>query len=277
MSRLSAYFAATFLITWPCWWILAAVVSPGSKVYLHPLLSLLFALGGLGPTIAAYAAVLVTPTRSPLSEFHSRLFRWRLGWWWYVLALGLPFALRLLPLGLGALFDPALSRNLTLLPWYMFFPVFLIMVLGGGLEEPGWRGVALPEVERRLARPLAALVVGLVWAIWHLPLFFIPGQIQYRDNFPLFALSVIGNALILAWLYGWTRSILLCILFHAGLNTVAALGLSFSAARVWPNVFDAAFRVAFGFFLLFAFPAQASMVPGSLVSAPSGTSRSLRP
>jgi membrane protease YdiL (CAAX protease family) len=227
--------------------------------------------------MAAYAAVLATPGRSPLSEFHSRLFRWRLGWWWYVLALGLPFALRLLPLGLTALFDPALPRSLTILPWYMFFPVFLVMILGGGLEEPGWRGVAQPEVERRLARPLAALLVGLAWALWHLPLFFIPGQIQYHDNFPLFALSVIGNALILAWLYGWTRSILLCIFFHAGLNTVAALGLNFPATPSWLLVFDAAFRGAAGMFLLFAFPAQSARLPGLTAPTPCGPSRSRRP
>ncbi|MGA2084680.1 MAG: type II CAAX endopeptidase family protein [Terracidiphilus sp.] len=254
MSRLKTYLAVTFLITWICWWTLVLLVRPGMTVYGHPLFVLLFALGGLGPTIAAYAAVLATPNQSPLREFNLRLLRWRVVWWWYVIALVLPFALALAPLGLAALIDPGLPASLVLRPWYMFFPLFLVMILGGGLEELGWRGVAQPEMEQGIGRPAAAVLVGLIWSLWHLPLFFLPGQLQYRTNFPVFVVSVVGSALILAWLYGRTQSILLCILFHAGLNTVAALGLALPSGRSGPALLEACFKLLIGALLLFVFP-----------------------
>ncbi|MGA3137034.1 MAG: type II CAAX endopeptidase family protein [Terracidiphilus sp.] len=254
MSRLKTYLAVTFLITWTCWWTLVLLVRPGMMVYGHPLFLLLFALGGLGPTIAAYAAVLATPNQSPLREFNLQLFRWRVVWWWYVIALVLPFALALAPLGLAALIDPGLPASLVLRPWYMFFPLFLVMILGGGLEELGWRGVAQPEMEQGIGRPAAAVLVGLIWSLWHLPLFFLPGVGQYGTNFLSFLIGVVGNALILAWLYGRTQSILLCILFHAGLNTVAALGLAISSGRSGPALLEACFKVLIGALLLFAFP-----------------------
>lgn len=254
MSRLKTYLAVTFLITWTCWWTLVLLVRPGTTVYGHPLLMLLFALGGLGPTIAAYAAVLATPNQSPLGEFNLRLFRWRVVWWWYVIALLLPFALALAPLALAALIDPGLPASLVLRPWYMFFPLFLVMILGGGLEELGWRGVAQPQMEQGIGRPAAAVLVGLIWSLWHLPLFFLPGVGQYGTNFFSFLIGVVGSALILAWLNGRTQSILLCILFHAGLNTVAALGLAIPSGRSGPALLEACFKVLIGALLLFVFP-----------------------
>ena len=100
------------------------------------------------------------------------------------------------------------------------------MILGGGLEELGWRGVAQPMLERRLSRLASAAIVGVAWALWHLPLFFIHGVSQYGANFELFAADVMGNAFLLAWIYGGTGSILVCVLFHAASNTSATLGLN---------------------------------------------------
>ena len=61
--------------------------------------------------------------------------------------------------------------------------------------------------------------------MWHLPLFSLHGVPQYGGNFALFAVSVIGNALLLGWLYAGTGSILLCVLFHAASNTASSMGL----------------------------------------------------
>ncbi|MCK2372907.1 CPBP family glutamic-type intramembrane protease, partial [Escherichia coli] len=77
-------------------------------------------------------------------------------------------------------------------------PLFGMMLVGGGVEELGWRGIAQPELARRHGPLPAALVVGLVWALWHLPLFHIPGVSQYGGSFPHFAAGVFGSALLLA-------------------------------------------------------------------------------
>jgi uncharacterized protein len=250
MIRLRIYLMATFLITWACWGALVLLVRAGTTVYGRPLFMTLYMLGGLGPTIAAYVAVLATQTQSPLREFHARLFRWRVAGWRYGIALGLPLALGLVSVGLAVRIDPDLSAALFLRPWSMLLPLFLVMIAGGGLEELGWRGVAQPELERGLRRPVAALLVGLVWALWHLPLFLLPGVGQYGTSFPIFATGVVGGALILAWLYGHTRSVLLCILFHAGWNAIAALGYAVPSSRPLPALLDAGLRVIVGTLLL---------------------------
>jgi uncharacterized protein len=250
IRRLTIFLAVSFLFTWTCWGILVPLARARTVVYGHLPFMLLYMLGGLGPTIAAYVAVLATRAQSPLREFHTRLFRWRVAWSWYVIAAALPVALALASVGVAILVDPDFPGELSVRPWYMLVPLFLVMIAGGGLEELGWRGVAQPELERGLRRPAAAVLVGLIWSLWHLPLFLLPGVRQYGTNFPVFAIGLVGGALILAWLYGCTESILLCILFHAGSNAVAALGLAIPSDRRLPAVLDACLRVVIGALLL---------------------------
>lgn len=265
--RIKIFLAATFFVTWTCWWILVPLARAGRTVYGHWPFMLLYMLGGLGPTIAAYAAVLATRAQSPLREFHARLLRWRVSGWWYVIAVALPAVLALASVGFAIFADPVFRGELSLRPWYMLFPLFLVMIAGGGLEELGWRGVAQPEMERGLGRPAAAVLIGLFWSLWHLPLFFLPGVGQYGTSFPMFAIGIVGGAMILAWLYGRTESILLCIFFHAGSNAVAAFGLAVPSDRHLPAVLAACLAVVVGALLL----AVGSKPPKRrLQAAPSG-------
>jgi membrane protease YdiL (CAAX protease family) len=242
--RFKLYLVATFTISWLAWGTLIALTDVRWTAYGRPLFMALYVLGGLGPTIAAYIAMLATREQSPLSEFHARLFSWR--WRWSAIALGLPVILVLASAGIASIADPAYVATLHLRPWYAFVPAFFVMILGGGLEELGWRGVAQPEAEYRAAPLLAGLFVGLIWAAWHLPLFYLPGVGQYGTNFPIFAVGVIGNALLLAWLYGRTKSILACIIFHASFNAVLALGFSASPRSGLPMLLDALLSIVLG-------------------------------
>ena len=267
--RLTIFLAVAFLVTGTCWGTLVPLARARVTVYGHLPYMLLYMIGGLGPTLAAYVSVLATPSQYSLKEFHSRLFRWRIAGWWFAVALALPAALALIPLGLATLVHPEFSRALSVRPWYMFVPLFFVMVAGGGLEELGWRGIAQPEMERVLARPVAALLVGGIWALWNLPLFALPGVGQYGTNFPVFGIAVVGSALILAWLYGRTASILLCILFHAAGNAVAALGLAVPSGWHRLAVLDACLRVFVGALLLAFGPALSGKTlrpaPGGIV------------
>ncbi|MGO9776233.1 MAG: lysostaphin resistance A-like protein [Terracidiphilus sp.] len=252
MNCLKVYLATTFCITWTCWWALVLLTHAGMMAYgyRHPFFMIVYVIGGLGPTIAAYAAVLATPAQSPLREFNARLFRWRVAWWWYLLVLALPAAIALASFALASLVDPRVSTGMPIHPWYMFFTLFPVMILGGGLEELGWRGVAQPEMERRVARPQAAVLVGLIWSVWHLPLFFLPGASQNGSNFFMFLIGVVGNALILAWIYGRTQSILLCIFFHASFNATAVFGLGIPGGKGWLSALNVSLGVLAGALLL---------------------------
>jgi uncharacterized protein len=248
--RLRVFLAVTFLVTWTCWGILVPLARARTALYGQFSFMLLYMLGGAGPTLAAYVAVLTTRSQSPLTEFHSRLCRWRGTAWWCAVALALPVAVAVAP-AIGAIVvHPDFLRVIPVRPWYLLVLLFFKMVVGGGLEELGWRGIAQPEMERPINRPVAAVLVGLIWALWHLPLFVLPGVAQYGTNFPVFAVGVVGNAMMLAWLYGRTESILLCIVFHATLNVVATLGLAIPADPHSQSVLDACLRVVVGALLL---------------------------
>ncbi len=224
-GRLALYLVMTFGITWVCWWPLALLIPSGAGVFTNATFSSLYIVGGLGPTLAALSAVSLTPREGSLAAYATSLTRWRVPGEWYLVAFLLPavlaFTLELLAAGFSAqpLFFPAF-HELSRLPI-----IFLTMILGGGLEELGWRGVAQPMLERRLSRLASATIVGVAWALWHVPLFFIHGVAQYGANFPLFAADVVGNAFLLAWTFGGTGSILVCVLFHAASNTSATMGL----------------------------------------------------
>jgi membrane protease YdiL (CAAX protease family) len=225
-GRFALYLVMTFGITWVCWWPLASLIPLGSGVFSNATFSTLYLVGGLGPTLAALLAVALTPREGSLTAYAASLVRWRVALAWYVAAFLLPsilaFTLDLLAAWFGAQTPsfPAF-HDLSRIPL-----IFLTMILGGGLEELGWRGVAQPMLERRVSRLASAAIVGVAWALWHLPLFFIHGVSQYGANFELFAADVVGNAFLLAWIYGGTGSILVCVLFHAASNTSATLGLN---------------------------------------------------
>jgi uncharacterized protein len=255
--RLGIFLAVAFGITWSAWGVLGWMARTHMVVYGQWPFMVLYVLGGLGPTIAAYIAVLSTSTQAPLREFHQRLFRWRVAGRWYVIAMALPVSLAIVSTVI-ATYSLGLTGALSVRPWIMFLPLFAMMIVGGGLEELGWRGVAQPEFTSAIGAAKAALSVGLVWALWHVPLFFLPGVSQYGGNFPVFAIGVIANALMLGWLYSRTDSILLCIVFHASSNAITALGFAIPRESGWWVLLGPCLNLLVGALLLFALPVRSS-------------------
>lgn len=222
MKRLAIYLATTFLVSWGAWWMLVGLAgSPGAP----RLFMTLYLLGGFGPAIAAALAVTGTSENGGANDYLDQLFRWRVSPLWWAAAFVIPLAFAASKEGVAIAAGAGAVVAAPLAPIARGVMLFPTMIVGGGLEELGWRGVAQPEAERRLPRLPAALMVGAVWALWHLPLFHLPGVSQYGRNFPLFAADVLANACLLAWLYARTRSILLCMIMHAASNTATAMGV----------------------------------------------------
>ncbi|MCD1295080.1 hypothetical protein CUJ83_08725 [Methanocella sp. CWC-04] len=105
------------------------------------------------------------------------------------------------------------------------YPVNFIFVLlvGGGNEEPGWRGFALPGIQEKYGPLISSLILGPIWLLWRVPLFFSPYTSQSVIPFEWYVPNIIGIAIITTWLYnGTSRSVLLASMLHAGLNALAA-------------------------------------------------------
>ncbi len=139
---------------------------------------------------------------------------------WYLSALLLPFAILLLSYGIFLVLGgkPEFSESM---PSFYMYPLLLlfVMVLGGGLEEPGWRGFALPMLLKKYNLFSASILIGLLWGLWHLPLFFIPGSSQFNLPFQWYLPNAFALSIIFSWLYIKSKkNIWLAIILHGGIN-----------------------------------------------------------
>jgi membrane protease YdiL (CAAX protease family) len=167
-----------------------------------------------GPAVAAFATAALIG-RAALGDLADRLAQWRVAPGWYVLALLLPLPVSAMAAGLEYLagargpiaLQPILALNL----------VVFVLVAG---EEIGWRGFALPRLLARFGSWRSSFLLGLVWALWHVPLFFIPGMPQHGSPIPAFALYTVALSVILTFLVQRTGgSLIIATLFHGAVNT----------------------------------------------------------
>ena len=146
-----------FILAYALAWILIPLVVS---------VSLFFGLLALFvPTFAALVVTAITDGKAGVKDLLRRVVLWRVGFRWYVVAIGLPILLGLIAMGLNTLLtgetmaiDVQQPLTLTL--------ILAILVLG---EEIGWRGFALPRLQTRYNSLVASLILGVLWAAWHLP------------------------------------------------------------------------------------------------------------
>ena len=146
-----------------------------------------------------------------LGSFFRRLTLWRMPRvWWVFLLLGIP-ALKYL----GAALNGTLSE-FPISPWILVFPALAQAFFLGTIEEFGWRGVAQPLLQRMMAPFWAGLIVGIIWAIWHLPAFLLGGGLEYGSWAVLpFLGGTITLAIILTPMFNSSRgSLLIAYLYH---------------------------------------------------------------
>jgi membrane protease YdiL (CAAX protease family) len=178
----------------------------------HPL----FVLSVYSPAIAALCVVAWAAGVNGVIGFLSRLLLWRCSRGWYAfILLGIPLIYYAGSLVKGNLSDgPFPFSGVGEMLTAMAFMLFL-----GPVEELGWRGVALPLLQRHMAPIWAGLLLGSIWGIWHLPAFFLSGTPQNAWDFTPFLIGSVAVSLILTALFNNSRgSILLPALFHFQLN-----------------------------------------------------------
>lgn len=220
-NRLSVYWMLVFGISWSSWGLLTILVGRGMLAYGHPGFMALLVVGGTGPAIAAYIATFLVEGKAGLGGYNALVLRFRVHAVWYAI----PFIVHVGTTVVAGLATSTLGQGDFGLarPWFAFVPTFAMMIVGGGLEELGWRGLALPELQKRF-NPLAATVIlGLVWTVWHAPLFCVEGAVQKELSPIWFTASVMGHAFILTWLFNKTRSVPICVIYHAAANAMPTM------------------------------------------------------
>jgi uncharacterized protein len=202
------YFVLAFALSWSIWPLIT--LNPTSS----PLVP-------FGPLIAAVIVSLLAGGLRELRALLGQLTRWRVHPLWYAIALAGPFLISLiagaLTVATGA--PPPDPRGYND-PVAILVTLLSTIIIVGLFEEVGWRGFALPRLQTRLPALWAALILGGIWALWHLPVL-ISDPTGQRP--PLqFVVGILAQSVILAWLYNSTNASLpIVIIFHAAINTAA--------------------------------------------------------
>lgn len=222
------FFIITFLWSWLLYGILIFIGHVNSQnIEFTPFGGLdffLMLLGAFGPAVGAIISIYTIDGIESLKKYFKSFLSLKFGWkvWlsiFFIFGISSMFAW-LIPEFFGE------ERILTYLPSIFLFPVWIIIttLIGGGQEEFGWRGYIMPFLEKEFGLIFGGLFLGIIWAIWHIPLWFVPGSTQIYVNFIGFTLGAIGASYIYSWIIKKSNNRLLSGLFVHGIaNAFTAL------------------------------------------------------
>ena len=221
MTRpLLKFFSLTYAATWICW-MAAGAISRGNAPAAPALAAIagaLFLLGTFAPALVALALTERAEGRAATRALLRRVFEWRVGARWYVFAVGYMPAIKL-SVALVHRFASGGWPRFGQEAWYLMATAILFSTWVQAGEEIGWRGYALPRLSDRFGLAPASVILGIIWASWHLPLFLVLESDKFGQSFPLYLLQVIALSVAAAWLYWRTEgSLLLVMLLHAAVN-----------------------------------------------------------
>jgi membrane protease YdiL (CAAX protease family) len=220
MRSLLAFFSLTYVVSWSCF-AAAATISGGaaSPPFGRAAISgSLFLLGIIAPSLVALALTARVDGRAGTLALLRRIVPRPTSVRWYLFAAGYLAAIKL---------AVALVHHLATGAWPPFGQTSLYLMVGAIIlstpvqagEEIGWRGYALPRLAGHFGLARASIVLGAIWACWHLPFFFISGSDTSGQSFPVYLLQVTALSVAMAWLYWRTDgSLLLVMLMHAAVN-----------------------------------------------------------
>ncbi|GAA5115301.1 type II CAAX endopeptidase family protein [Pseudonocardia adelaidensis] len=179
----------------------------------------------LGPIASALVVTAVADGRPGLRRWVGRMWRWRVRWHWYAVALlGVPAAM----LATGFVFSGGQVHAPSTTAIAAYVPALLMQMVTTGLaEEPGWRDFALPRMQRRFGPLAGTMILGPLWAVWHMPLFLTDwgGRPDADWTRPVaFAVFCVAFNVVMTWVFNGTgESLPLATLAHVSVNNFASV------------------------------------------------------
>lgn len=208
------FFTLTFIISWSPWY----TGGVGFKA--------------AGPSYAGLIVVLLVSGWEGIKEMLGRLVKWRVGYRWWVVAFFGPLVVVLTAIGLHILAGGEAPSFQVWKVEPLMIPVLMLILIspigGAGGEEPfGWRGYAQPMLQEKLGKwapIITSFIIGIVWAVWHLPEFYNPASTQYAlgwSGFVPLIIMEITNSIIMTWLFNKTGGSVLVagVIWHLAVDT----------------------------------------------------------
>lgn len=183
---------------------------------------ILITLGAWGPIIAAFVITALTEGKSGARALWRRFWNRNLSIKWLLVTLLILPAVQLVANLVTRVLDGQAYPFLSLPnpPWMIIPPFITGFVFTGMFEEFGWRGYVLPRFQARWNALTSSLLLGVIWAAWHIGQWFVPGTNLHQRNFWLWGLGTILLSILMTWIFNNTKgSILAAALFHAMINT----------------------------------------------------------
>jgi uncharacterized protein len=222
MKKLIIYFVLAYLISWIIW---LPLILPKYGIDILPVVPKYHHyLGSFGPMIAAIIVKYIYEGRQGVKDLLKRLVQWKVNWVWYVVVLVVPV---LLVIAAGYA-DEFINRQSFTMKGFstnnefaqlgpVSYFLFNFFTFGIG-EETGWRGYALPALQKRFSALTSTLILTVGWACWHIPAFIYRPLYSQMDVAGIagFFMSLLTGAIVLTWLYNSTKgSLFIAAIFHA--------------------------------------------------------------
>jgi hypothetical protein len=214
-----------FVWSWVWWFIGLHYIAGGLNDHnAKPFINCLLA-GIYGPTLSAVVTSLSFGGPAGLNALLKRILLWRAPWYVYLIIVFLPLVFAGSAIGLYALFKGSPGKFDA--AGFAMIPVVLVAAIKAGPlgEELGWRGFLLPEMQKRFPAIVSALIVGVIWFAWHIPLFFAPigtavsGSPVTVESVTIFLVFVLCLSCIYTWMFNRAGgSALITLLIHFSIN-----------------------------------------------------------
>lgn len=182
---------------------------------------ILFMLGGFVPSVAAFILTALREGRAGIQSLGRRFTHFRIGLRWYLVMVAVVLLGTAGQIALNSLQGYGFDFTIFLAQLPSFLP---LIIIGPISEEFGWRGYLLPRLQNRWNALTSSIVVGTVWALWHLPLFYIPGTSQRELHLPFlsFLAGLIALSIIMTWIDNNTSNSIWAAVFFHWIYTYAA-------------------------------------------------------